>query len=489
MTTIISNPNKEDIKKLLEIYYSNYIIDNKEVLAHIADIDNPKITDNDFERISKTVLKLEFDKSKNFFVSNTDGLATSTNDYKNITELVIILKSITNVLYEILNKDIEIYSNIKNIYLYADDLPEKDKQGLTLNESYTELFKQHEDTNANSSDVASSQRNLYKISYNIDGGKLNIYNLQRKNTEGAAINNYIFRSDLKIIDVNNQIYKLDFINNNGEIIIKNFVYFLTSFKDYNSIQQLHAFHYYLKLLHHFIEFYYHIERLLLLGVAGKMCYYFNNLYATELKELKSYVDDIVKASGQQTSLFDVNVKCIGACPIVLELESNAVNYFNKNTSETFKGDLVIPSSIAFYEDYVIVYNNKTYEILTSNDEKTGVGSKKIKSITIKAVSNDVSCQNRASYPIINGINLNSSINIYIRKKTLTDLKKDYFIAGKELTNINIDLRRTKDKINTQVQKYEQQKNIVKNIDIRTKYIYCNIYLYFISISIKFFYRI
>lgn len=484
MASVVTNYNLADIQRMLDIYYSNYFFDNKEILSYMANID--KLGGDDFEMACKKVLKLDL-KTNYFIEKKVDNTIANTTIYNNTTDMIIALKIITNILYDIVNKtEADIYKNIKIIELNRG---EPSDSITNTNETFTELFQQH-DANTVSTNTDSTLENVpirrqINIKYVVEGGILKVYNMNL--IRPGTTDNYIFAKDINLIVINNQTYKYDFISNTGESILKNYVYFLTSFKEYNLKSQLHAFYYYIKLLHHFVEFYYHTERLLLNGVSGNMCFYFNNLYATELRQLKSNVDDIVKSSGEKSKLFNIQVKCKGTCPVVLEIVSltdYGKNIIDMQSSKgVFKSDLIIDNGIIFNDDYVIIYKNETYEILTTTYSKIEGNNKqrKVTTITIKGITENVACQNRAKYPIMKDIELNEIVNIYLRKKTMTDIRRDYFNIGTDLKTINLDLRKTKDKLNSQVQKYEQQKALVNWVNIRS-YIY---YVIFISILITF----
>ena len=119
----VTNPNLNDIKRMLEIYNSNYFFDNKEIMAYVSNLDGNGR--NFFERYAQKVLRLDFSQweQNEFFVLKTATKKTidskevsieNTDTYYKLTDVVVAIKAITNVLYDMVETSYaDIYKTIK----------------------------------------------------------------------------------------------------------------------------------------------------------------------------------------------------------------------------------------------------------------------------------------------------------------------------------------------------------------------------------------
>ena len=219
----VTNYNLADIQKMFDLYYSNYFFDNKEILNYMTNFN--KDGGDDFEKACKKILKLDFkiENDKGFFIEKTTDAKTpikNTTIYNNTTDIIIAIKIVTNILYDIIKEsEGDIYNKIQIIQLYNEGPSDTN---IKLNKTYTQLFKQHDAATVFTKEQA-EKREEYVVSYIIDGGILKIYNMKdirpyasencvtktqtEEDLQKKLDLNYIFSRDKKMIEINNQTYQ------------------------------------------------------------------------------------------------------------------------------------------------------------------------------------------------------------------------------------------------------------------------------------------
>jgi hypothetical protein len=126
--------------------------------------------------------------------------------------------------------------------------------------------------------------------------------------------------------------------------------------------------------------------------------------------------------------------------------------------------------------YTYEINNSTYiSVVEFNYLKIP------KTIILKATSTEArGCNIEGTYPSIN-IMQNETKLIKLRQKTVSDMRRDYILNGKELGSLNSNIIKSKDKINRMVKNYDKQFSMNKGIHMQM-----NIYKWiFIILSIIF----
>jgi hypothetical protein len=198
-----------------------------------------------------------------------------------------------------------------------------------------------------------------------------------------------------------------------------------------------------------------------------------------LKEIWSNIEELIKATGQNGSQYEIETKVIGLCPVVLKFE----NLSQDNTIELNK-------KIDIDDAYVVVINNKTYEIhSTSYEDLSDSTGKRISTITLLAISSLQSCQFSGTYPSIGEVKNNQNLKIILRAKTISDFRRDYFKIGVELNTLNKSIEKNKEKITKLVDKYNKQRDINKGVDLRST-IYFSIFgIIFLTYVIIYFLKI
>jgi len=411
-----SNPQYYDLKNMLNLYYVNFFFDNKNLVSYLQDISSEG--GNVFDDTSKKVLSLEINKNGSILFYEDGKTSTLFTRY---TKLLYTITEVTQTIYFIIKTN----SNYFDIYKMLSEI-----KLINTVPSAVDI--------ASLNTVADTNTRYY-----IDGTMLNIYN-----------------SDIIPLEFDKNADKINPATNLDNVgIIKNYLKFLISFSDYNLKTQLYAFYYYLIMLNQFFMFYYKSEKLLVSGADGNLCNYFNNMFSINLLELKGAIDALLN-TGRESSLFELNTKCISTCPITLNIiytRADDILYFEKDEQ--------------FENNYLVIVDEIAYEVLSSQyeEEKTNY-YKKLIGFTLKANSNESSCQSNGSFPTMN-ITQNHSKRISIRGKTVSDIRRDYIISGNNLRNMNMNIEKSKDIINKTVKEYDKQETINKSLMLRVHIYY------------------
>jgi hypothetical protein len=179
-----------------------------------------------------------------------------------------------------------------------------------------------------------------------------------------------------------------------------------------------------------------------------------------------YEQDFITLSGEIETFMKENTRlplsdlstCTSVCPVEFTLSSS--NIYMKNLPDDFE------------EHYAIRVDSDKYDITRITEQ--GVTVKYLNKVEIKATNTTSSpgavCD---TYPTLN-INLNDKKTIYFEKKSVDELRNEYNDIGDKLDNINENIGKAKDKINSQVKQYDAQSSILKALDTR-EYVYYAIF--------------
>jgi hypothetical protein len=424
-----SNPSLNEFTNMLKAYHTNFFFDNKQILNYLQDI---KAEDgNFFDSMVKKIFRLEINKEGVLLFRKNNKNTDIANRYDKIFSTILV--AIETLFYiSKSNKDYaDIYKGIYNIKIITDP------------------------PSADIAKLVTSINNLVTTKYRFDSNILYIYT--NKYATDIDFDKYKFTPVLN--------------NNIDDItIIKNYLYFMISFNEYNLKSQLYSFYYYYMLVKQFGLFYFFSEIIIDSGSNNIVCDYFNNIFSANLKELKNAIDFLISSAGKNTVLLQVNAKCIDDCPVILDI-------LYTNTEEF----IIVEKDNIFSENYYVMLDDKIYEILNISymDIPNVDYYKVVKNITLKATSvNTKDCTIQGSYPIAS-INKNQTKLIQVRSKTISDMRKDFINSGIQLKSLNSDIEKSKNKINKIVKDYNKQNSVNKNIDLRLQ-IY-NIILIIIAI--------
>jgi hypothetical protein len=128
----------------------------------------------------------------------------------------------------------------------------------------------------------------------------------------------------------------------------------------------------------------------------------------------------------------------------------------------------------FEEHYAIRVDSDKYDIIQITEaQNIANGEMYLNEVEIKAKNTTSTNGLCDTYPILN-ISLNDTRTIYFEKKSVDELRNEYNDIGDKLDNINENIGKAKDKINSQVKQYDAQSSILKALDTR-EYVYYAIF--------------
>ena len=426
-----ANPNLTEFAHIIKQYYKNFFFDNKNVLSYLDNIVND--SGNMFDETSKKILQLQINKNGSLLFF-TDSVAYAL--YIRYSRVLYTISEAVQTLYYIIKNTNDYFDTYKVISI------------IQLSNEQPSI-----------SDTSSLERVANTdTTYVIDGNKL-----------------YIYNSSIVPLELNKTNYQINiskFIDDNT--IIKNYLKFVLSFNDYNLKTQLYAFYYYLIMLNQFFVFYYKSERLLVFGANTELCNYADNMFVNNLSDLKGAIDALLNVS-KEIAMYNITANCKSLCPVTFEL----IYTDDNDDIHVEKGDI-------FEENFIVIIDNKEYEILNTYYDTTALYYRKISSITLAANADDSSCQNSTNgFPILN-VRLDEIKRISIRAKSVADVRKDYITIGKQLREANENIEKSKNKINKLVKSFTLQDSINKSIDMRATIYYVIFAIMFVLCIIIYF---
>ena len=444
-----SNPKLNEVKTMFSTFYNNFFFDNKDILRYLNDITAPG--GNVFDLTSKKILCLEIHKNgEQLFRKNNEDTAISIKYFLILDSIYAIVQSLVHIIRTSNNNYYDIYQNIQKVKL------------LNTPPS-SEVAK-----------VLKIINNGLETKYMIDTDTLYIYDSKIINLEFKKVG-YKYKEHMhdNIID---------------DEIISNNIFFMLSLNEYNLKSQIFAYYYYIIILKLFALFYYNSEYLIDSGTTDDICEYFNNEFITVFVDLKNTADAMISSSGQNVTLKEYNAQCTGVCPVSLDIiygQNENVNNFiilNKDASLGDEYVVIIDQEITDSVTNTKQTVSYTYEITNASYLYNEESYLKIpKTIILKAYSTEAKgCGIEGVYPSINIVQ-NQTKLIKLRQKTISDMRRDYILNGKELGVLNSNIIKSKDKINRMVKNYDKQISVNKGVNMQM-----NIYKWiFIILSIIF----
>jgi hypothetical protein len=447
ISTLIQDNNKNVIKTHMNNIYTNYFYDNKEVVRYLKNIDNSNNL-NWFDTMILKIFKFKVPEqvlgNDHFytFINGANGQIKSTGRYESYRKIIKVLSTVIAVLYDIVMEGDK--TNYKTITSLTFTSSLSDISGCTpkTTESKTSEYNRI-------NYCLKSDGSLY---ININGDDFSAFTGINKNTLV-----YNPTSDLEA-DIG-----------------KNYIFFMLNFADNNLEKQIAAFYYYMQIINDCFKFYTNLERMVISHAAGSdipVEQSRSNVCDAQFSKrsagtsIYKYEEDFITLSGEIETFMKENTRlplsdlstCTSVCPVEFTLSSS--NIYMKNLPDDFE------------EHYAIRVDSDKYDITRITEQ--GVTVKYLNKVEIKAKNTTSSpgavCD---TYPILN-INLNDKKTIYFEKKSVDELRNEYNDIGDKLDNINENIGKAKDKINSQVKQYDAQSSILKALDTR-EYVYYAIF--------------
>lgn len=402
----------DELKNILNVYYSTFFYDNKEVIGFLENIDSDG--GNNFDIITKKLLAHN---------SSTDNDFLAKNDtYYDMLASIIISSSVILDICENNNNYFSIYQSVEQIILSKDEPLETDVSKVK---------------------VVSEINNYNKTKYMFKGDQLHIYDDKLIGLEFTK-KNYIYQGENNIDD---------------KAILSNYLMFLFSFKDYNFKLQTLSFTIIFIVILLCYSFQSVSEYIIKNGSSVKSCEHIVKLFE-DMDQFKNQLKYMLQNTGDTSSYNNINTKCINECPVSLSILDK---------------EIIVDKTYIFQDDYVVNIGSKTYEIVSVNydDIEDNPTQRLLSSIVLKGVGSESKCPNNRSYPYIN-VKMDDMLDITIRSKNLIDMKHTYIKNGNILKKLNSKIEKSKNSINKMAKENDKQVDIIKNIDIRM-YIYYGIF--------------
>lgn len=404
-----------EFKNAIKLFYMNYINDNREILYYLENIEQN--SGNSFDNIIMQYLSFGFNKQDAMLNISEEAFNSFENILKTIVETAAILFQLANDT-----------NNFKDLYKMTEKL-----KIVSNTEDSTKLT------------------NKYKMKTSFSGNSKFIF------TENTL---YIVNPDLIEIDFSkyNYVYNYD-TDASDTVVLKNYLFMMMSFKDYNMKSQISAFYFIMVIITQFVDFINILFKFMEANTKRYICLNYENVYnfITNFANLKYEIDDISSTLGIETTAVQINVTCTNLCPIKFDIIDSDI-FLNYDTS--------------IEKEYIIYINQKSYEIKSARFEYTdSKKSKRLTSLTINAASKtDDSCRKNLTMPFVD-IKISDNIKIMLKSKNMMDVKRDYKAVGGELEKMNSSIADSKKKINKLVKVNEVQTSIVKEIDLRLNVYY------------------
>jgi hypothetical protein len=429
-----SNPKLDEIKNMFSTYYNNFFFDNREILAHLNDIKQPG--GNIYDATTKKILCLEINKNgEQLFRKNNTNTELAIKYNTIMSSIYAVIQVLVNIIRTSTNYN-DIYQNIQKVKL-INTPASADVSGI----------------------LKSIDPNL-NTKYLIETNTLYIYDPSIQMLEFDKIG-YKYKEHLH-----------DGITDNEAI--SNHIFFMLSLNEYSLKSQVFAYYYYIIILKLFALFYYNSEYLIDSGTNDEICEYFNNEAISIFMDLKNTADAMISSSGNNSVLKEYNAQCTGLCPVSFDIiysenDKNDIIFVSKEGSMSDEYVVIVEQQITNEETKITQTVSQTYEIMNATYVNTTGDINYMKvpvSIILKAyATNARGCGIEGAYPSIH-IEQNETKLIKIRPKTVSDIRRDYILNGKELGLLNSNIIKSKDKINRMVKNYDKQYSINKNINTR-----------------------
>jgi hypothetical protein len=425
--------NSQAIRKLqnvLRSYYNDILVGNVEqqVLYYLQDLKKAS-EGNAFDAVIGRILSFDVSYEEEYMLSTDEEQKAS---------FMKCLKSIfcvCEVLFELVqkNKYRNQYELIRSIHIVTS----KDNIDIEL----------------------TALQSNETIEYMLQGNTLTVYNEDIIDIEFLK-NEYVYNEDINI---------------SNEDAVKNYLYLLLSFKDFDANSKLSTVLCIIMIVVLGVYHYTKMEHFIMHNVLQD---------DESINKMIEYIEDkfknnnSVESAGYSSKV--VNAKCRGTCPVVLKLygaedTENSPSPDDPLYEEWMKSEdrfipLYVPSNVSIEDDYFIEFGNMEYTITHAVYEEDNT-SKKVTEVKLMAVgSNDNSCRSKSLNMLPFDITDGQRLNVYLKKKNITDIRSDYTDSGNDLRKINSKLEKYKTNINRLSKKNDNQLRMMKNIDIRS-YIY------------------
>lgn len=428
-----------NFQNIFRSYFNDLLIENNEqqVLYYLQDFKKGS-SGNRFDSAISRILSFDVSqKSENMLFSDDDFTVSFVNT---MISLFTTCQVLTEIVFQ--NKYRNQYENIHTIHLITS------KGDM----------------------VMTPLKNDSTFEYMLQGNVLTIYNEKIMPFEFSK-NEYVYNEDVNI---------------SNEDALKNYLYLLLSYKNFNVQSKLFVifcvlYIFYISMLHFL-----------------KMEYFVTNNVLLENEDMDKMIQNMTRIFGNISAKNlgyhsrVVNAKCSSTCPVILKLfgaedTENSPDRSDPSYKEWANSDarfvpLYVPQNMSIEDDYFIEIRNVEYTITNAvydqNDTST---EKKLVEVKLMAVgSNDNSCRAKSMNMLPIDITAGQNVRVNLKKKNITDIKSDYTHTGNELHKLNSILEKYKRNINRLSAKNDNQLRMMKNIDIRS-YIY---YVIFAIIAIS-----
>ncbi len=446
-STIYPQQNRARVQQILNVLYTNYLFDNKEIVRFLSNVDNID-SGNVFEQITKKIMSLKvpyYDTPNDkylFLKDNGDVRITQLDNYKKTLYPIIVLAEVLKNIIETNTGD------------YKDKYAKIDKVEFLL-------------SNITGGTSISNSSIDYLIESN---STLKIY-----------VSSGDYRNYIESLNYDKYSYRYNSAEGiDRGLAAKNLIHFMMKFEPYNMLSQLYVFYFILKIIEEYLKFYEKAETVIQgRNINSSNCTeYFNNqgqfkIYQNNFNNLESNIDSKITGDTYQT-VISTAFYVSQTCPMSIRPSA----------------DMWINASIDLKNDYVIVHNNIEYTIQDANytnptsSQVDKQGQKMVSNMIVNAKANNAngpesdSCSKYTAITSITGIpdimnpsSTSTSYQFSFRLKTADNLKSDYGNISGELEDLNEQIAKSRDKINKQVKSYTARQDIIKSLDLRQNIYY------------------
>lgn len=422
-----SNTNLNNMKIFLSKYYKNYIQDNKFIFNFLDDITDTKNNSNRFAFIVKKIFLFEIYKKDTSFLINQNEI-NNNDDIDNIDK--ISYTSDGAYIYNIIDTLLNILL-VLIVLLISDDFNEEVYSKISiLNIEYTLNEKE-------------LTRN-YELKNNI----LTLYIKKIANKKNISVNKY---------DDNFIVSKYDLTHDE---VIKNFLLYFISMKNYNMKSQILAIFGFIILLIYSFVFYITSEIILYNTKKNNIACINYTTIINEFQKIKLSIELLNNLENMTDNY--INIKdCIIKYEtpyIIVELPEISID------ENILKNFFIINNKKTALENYAIIIDNKTYQIQSID---YFINTNYVKKLILYNIN-----------PNELLINTNNT-TIIVKRKDLVDFKQDFVIATKELGTFNRNIEINKDNINKSYLIYEKNKTKLNLLTLQLNIYYILLTILFI----------
>lgn len=431
-----TNSRLADLKRTFGMYRKNYFHDNAQIMNFMNSIDDI-YNGTQFERGLASI----FSMNNGFF------------QLPNMTKFNIFVKNfhviyaITVVIKHIVDSNQEDYKELKKVN-FVDDA-----SGAWINVVHdTSSYIQTSGAPAD-------------IKYRLSGNTITI-----KLDDIMRSSQYIAENTsggVKQLDTTNMIgYGAN--GNRNELL--DYFYFLTRFQSFNMKSQLYAFYYFMDISSEFIQFFYKSQLLLTPNINNNatktmICNYFTNNMSVNLINKRTDIDNRINVNTTAEAVISTNNILVPdkKYNIVRDRDNCGITLNIANAGDMLVQDIGIKLNNP--DNFVCKIGETFFDILSIESIKRDDNKYDVK-IKLKAYTQ--LCSTKSHFP--NDYRLFShtgnQLNAIILFKTLNDVRKQYVNSGKDLRQLNLNIMKSKNKINFIANKSKQQSDIITHVNTR-----------------------